>query len=68
MSQPFLPPSPDKRCQAIVQRDGWSWWSGQRCQQRHLAGTDLCRRHAEQERAGQRVRRVRAAQRVESHS
>lgn len=57
MTATFLPPPEALRCAAIVYRTGWNWF-GARCPQRHLAGSDLCRRHREMERAGQTVQRV----------
>lgn len=62
----FLPPPESKRCWAVIQRTGWEWCSGQRCLQRHLAKSDLCRKHLEMQTAGQVVQRVRAPQKVEA--
>ncbi len=52
MTRPFLPPPPEARYQAITYRAGWSF-TGQRCLQRHLKSSDLCKRHREMESKGQ---------------
>ncbi len=58
MTRPFLPPPDEVRCRATVHRDGWTWWTGQRCEQRRAKGSDLCARHREMESKGKRVVRV----------
>ncbi|MGE5747309.1 MAG: hypothetical protein ACM33U_08610 [Solirubrobacterales bacterium] len=63
MTQTFLPPPADLRCAAVIYRTGWNW-IGSRCPQRHQAGSDLCKRHAEMQAKGQHVQRVLPPQKV----